>query len=156
VNSAPTALPAANATNGTNAPTAAPRSPAASSSGGPRRPRDEANERPAPGAATPSVPGAATSSATSPVAAPTSGASQEFADAMESLSRGDFGASAGKLSGFASAHPRDPRAEEAAYLQAIALERAGRLPEAQAAARRYLAAYPDGAHRAQVRRLAGD
>lgn len=156
VNSAPTALPAANATNATNAPTAAPRSPAPSSSDGPRRPHNEAGERPAPGAATPPATPPATPSAMAPVAAPSSGASQEFADAMDALSRGDFGASAGKLSGFASAHPRDPRAEEAAYLQAIALERAGRLPEAQAAARRYLAAYPDGAHRAQARRLAGD
>lgn len=151
VNNAPAALPA---TNVTNAPTS--RTPAASSSGGPRRPRDEASERPTPGAVTPSAPGAVTPSATAPATASNPGASQEFADAMDALSRGDFGASAGKLSGFASAHPRDPRAEEAAYLQAIALERAGRLPEAQAAARRYLAAYPDGAHRAQARRLAGD
>jgi outer membrane protein assembly factor BamD (BamD/ComL family) len=75
---------------------------------------------------------------------------------MKSLSRGDFSAGASKLEGFVSAHPRDPRVEDAAYLDAIALERAGRLSEAKAAARRYLAAYPDGAHHAQARRIAGD
>jgi outer membrane protein assembly factor BamD (BamD/ComL family) len=83
-------------------------------------------------------------------------ASRDFAEAMDALSRGDFTGSARRLEGFAAAHPRDARAEEAAYLEAIALERAGRTAEARAAARRYLAAYPDGAHRAQARRLARD
>lgn len=74
---------------------------------------------------------------------------------MQALARGDFSASASQLESFASAHPRDPRVEDATYLAAIALERAGRLSEAGAAARRYLAAYPDGAHRSQARRIAG-
>jgi TolA-binding protein len=81
--------------------------------------------------------------------------SQEFADAMAALSQGDFSASARRMEGFSAAHPLDPRAEEAAYLDAIALERAGRRGEAQAAARRYLARYPGGAHRAQASKLAG-
>lgn len=46
------------------------------------------------------------------------------------------------------AHPDDPRADEADYMGAIALERAGRRDEAKAAARRYLAKWPAGAHRA--------
>jgi outer membrane protein assembly factor BamD (BamD/ComL family) len=75
---------------------------------------------------------------------------------MDSVARGDFGAGAGKLHAFVSAHPGDPRAEEAMYLEAIALERAGRASEARAAAKRYLVAYPEGAHRAPARRLAGD
>jgi TolA-binding protein len=89
-------------------------------------------------------------------AAPASQASQDFADAMKALARGDFTACAGKLEGFVAAHPRDSRVEEAVYLDAIALERAGRLSDAKAAARRYLEAYPGGVHRAQARRIAGD
>jgi outer membrane protein assembly factor BamD (BamD/ComL family) len=105
-----------------------------------RRAHDESGEKPA--VTTPSV--------------EASQASQDFAEAMKALSRGDFSAGASWLEGFVSAHPHDPRAEDAAYLEAIALERAGRLEGAKAAARRYLAAYPDGAHHAQARRIAGD
>lgn len=75
---------------------------------------------------------------------------------MDSIARGDFGAGARELDQFASSYPSDPRVEEALYLQAIALERAGRLAEAKTAARRYLAAYPSGAHRTQAQRLAGE
>ena len=47
-------------------------------------------------------------------------------------------------------------AEEAAYLRAVALERAGRREDARAAARAYLSRYPAGDHAAQARRLARD
>jgi hypothetical protein len=94
--------------------------------------------------------------ATATSSADSSQASQDFAAAMKALSRGDFSASASKLESFVSSHPSDARVEDAVYLQAIAFERAGRLPDAKAAARHYLAAYPDGAHRAQVARIAGD
>ena len=83
-------------------------------------------------------------------------ASVDFAEAMKALSRGDFSASAIKLDRFVRTHPGDPRVEEAIYLSAIALERDGRSTEAKEAARRYLIAYPDGAHRAQASRVAGD
>jgi TolA-binding protein len=83
-------------------------------------------------------------------------ASRDFADAMEALSRGDFSASAGKLASFASAYPRDARVEDAVYLEAIALERAGRVTDAKAAARRYLTVYPEGAHHLQAHRITGD
>jgi TolA-binding protein len=99
-------------------------------------------------------PATATPSAATSIAQ-TSQASQDFAEAMKALARGDFAASASKLEGFVSAHPRDSRVEDAVYLDAIALERAGRISEAKAAARRYLATYPEGAHRAQARRIAG-
>jgi TolA-binding protein len=92
----------------------------------------------------------------SQAAASSAAASREFAEGMDAIARGDFGAGAGKLAGFASAYPRDPRAEEASYLEAVALERAGRTAEAKAAARRYLTTYPGGAHSAPARRLAGD
>jgi TolA-binding protein len=75
---------------------------------------------------------------------------------MEALSRGDFSASADKLASFASLYPRDPRVEDAVYLEAIALERAGRITDAKAAARCYLSVYPDGAHHLQARRITGD
>jgi hypothetical protein len=83
-------------------------------------------------------------------------ASRAFADGMAALARGDFSAAASKLEGFAAAHPHDPRVEDAVYVAAIALERAGRSADARAAARRYLAAYPTGAHHVQAQRLAGD
>jgi TolA-binding protein len=81
-------------------------------------------------------------------------ASRAFAEAMRALSRGDFSASAAELEHFASTYPRDPRVEDAIYLEAIALERAGRSTDAKAAASRYLTLYPDGAHHAQARRIA--
>ncbi|MDB4942019.1 MAG: Fe-S oxidoreductase [Labilithrix sp.] len=81
-------------------------------------------------------------------------ASREFAEAMTAVSRGDFGAGAQQLHAFAAAHPADPRTEEAIYLEAIALERAGRSREARDVARRYLAAYPGGVHRSPAQRIA--
>lgn len=75
---------------------------------------------------------------------------------MEAIARGDFSAGARQLEQFTTTHPSDPRVEEALYLEAIALERAGRSAEARAVAHRYLATYPAGAHVAPARRLAGE
>jgi TolA-binding protein len=83
-------------------------------------------------------------------------ASQDFAAAMQALARGDFGASARQFDSFASTFPRDSRAEDALYLEAIALERAGQLLDARIMARRYVSVYPNGAHYAQALRIAGD
>jgi TolA-binding protein len=91
--------------------------------------------------------------ASQPVASSRAPASRDFADAMDSVSHGDFGAGAAKLDRFAREYPQDPRAEEALYLEAIALERAGRRDEARMVARRYLSAYPHGAHSANTQRL---
>lgn len=88
--------------------------------------------------------------------APVDTASREFREAVDALTQGDFGATARRLDAFAAAHPSDPRAEEAAYLRAVALERAGRREDARAAARAYLSRYPAGDHAAQARRLARD
>jgi hypothetical protein len=49
---------------------------------------------------------------------------------------------------------RDPRAEDAAYLLVIALQRASDLPGARAAARDYLQRFPDGFRRAAIEPLA--
>lgn len=96
-----------------------------------------------------------TSAATNapPAGAP---ASRAFADAMRSLRDGDYARSAADLEWFAATHPNDVRADEAEYLRAIALQRAGRASEAAAAARRYLATRPSGAHRLEAKRIAGD
>ena len=97
---------------------------------------------------------------TAPIAAATaalpSPASREFAEAMRSIGRGDYHGGVTRLEAFASAHPDDARADEADYLRAIALQRAGDAAGAAAAARRYLATRPDGAHRREARQLAGD
>jgi TolA-binding protein len=81
---------------------------------------------------------------------------REFADAMRSVGQGEYDAAAARFDAFATAHPHDARADEADYLAAIALQRAGRAGEAQIAARRYLGAHPEGAHRIEARTIAGD
>ncbi|WP_437753862.1 FecR domain-containing protein [Sorangium sp. So ce1389] len=83
-------------------------------------------------------------------------AAREFAEAMRALRQGDYARSAAQLEAFSAAHPGDARADEADYLRAIALQRAGRTAEAAAAARRYLATRPQGAHRAEAKKIAGD
>lgn len=90
-----------------------------------------------------------------PAAATPSVASRAFADAMSALGRGDYAGSAAQLEAFATAHPSDARADEADYLLAVALQRAGRNADAAAAARRYLTARPSGAHRVEARQIAG-
>lgn len=87
-----------------------------------------------------------------PVVSP---ASRDFAGAMDALGGGDFGLAARRFAAFAAAWPADPRSDEAAYLIAIAHERAGRVDAARAAAQRYLRDRPTGAHRAQAAKLAG-
>jgi TolA-binding protein len=80
---------------------------------------------------------------------------REFADAVRAVGQGDYAGAASRLDAFAAAHPRDARADDADYLRAIALQRAGRVDEARAAARRYLAAHPEGAHRVEAQAIAG-
>jgi len=75
---------------------------------------------------------------------------------MSALRRGDFAGGAAQLEAFSGAYGGDARADEADYLRAIALQRAGRKAEAAAAAKRYLSARPGGAHRAEAKQIAGD
>lgn len=103
----------------------------------------------------PPAPAPTAEPAARPAPAPTtSPASSAFADAMTLLRRGDYAGSAAKLDGFASSFPADARADEADYLRAIALQRAGRSADAAAAAKRYLASRPHGAHRAEAKQIA--
>lgn len=83
-------------------------------------------------------------------------ASQTFADAMAALRSGDYAAGAEKLERFSQTHGSDARADEADYLRAIALQRAGKRDEARAAAKRYLTTRPNGAHRANATRIAAN
>jgi TolA-binding protein len=68
--------------------------------------------------------------------------------------RGDYDSAAQHLQAFCNAHPDDDRAEDAAFLLVISLQRAGRTGAARAAADRYLALYPKGFRRAHVEAIA--
>jgi ferric-dicitrate binding protein FerR (iron transport regulator) len=115
-----------------------------------------ARNTPRPEAAPPAPEPSSAAPAPPPPPAPRglSPASRAFASAMQALDRGDYEAGAKELGAFASAHADDARADDAEFLHAIALQRAGRTAEAAAAAQRYLAGRPNGAHRAEARRIA--
>lgn len=83
-----------------------------------------------------------------------SGASKDFASAMGLIERGDYGAAAERLDAFSAANPADGRAEDAAFLAIVSLQRAGRSADAAEAARRYLARYPRGDRRAEAEAVA--
>ncbi len=81
-------------------------------------------------------------------------ASKVFGAAVDMLGRGDYAAARTQLDAFRAAHPADARADLAAFLTIVSLQRAGRRTEAQEAARRYLELYPDGDRRAEAARVA--
>jgi len=91
-----------------------------------------------------------------PLAPAVDEASRAFADGVTMIDRGDYAAAAAKLDAFGAAHPGDARADDAAFLAIVALQRAGRRPEAAEAARRYLARFPAGQRRAEVEAIAKD
>jgi TolA-binding protein len=82
-------------------------------------------------------------------------AAAEFREATAALARGDNDHAAALLRAFVSAHPGDSRAEDAAYLRVLALQRAGNLSGMQQAATEYLHRYPRGFRKAEVEPLAG-
>jgi TolA-binding protein len=84
------------------------------------------------------------------------GASRSFARAIDLIARGDYAAAGTELQTFRVAHPGDDRADLAAFLTIVSLQRAGRRGEAQEAARRYLELYPEGDRRADVVRVANE
>jgi hypothetical protein len=106
----------------------------------------------------PTAPAAATRSAPAAAAPPPSGASpplasSDFRAAMAALDRGDNAGAAAAFASFAARHPRDARAEDAAYLRVIALQRVGDVAAMKEAARDYLVRYPTGFRSAEVGRL---
>jgi TolA-binding protein len=78
----------------------------------------------------------------------------DFADAVHLFERGDYPSAAKRLADFSKAHPDDGRAEDAAFLGILSLQRTGKTAEAAAAAQRYLQAYPSGYRRAQAAKIA--
>lgn len=81
-------------------------------------------------------------------------ASAEFRTALAALNTGQSRSAAQQFRRFAEKYPSDPRAEDAAYLRVLALERAGDASGRRAAARAYLRRYPSGFRRAEVEGLA--
>ena len=80
-------------------------------------------------------------------------ADDAFVEGMGMMERGDYGAAARHLDAFSKSNAGDDRAEDAAFLVILALQRAGRSAEAVAAARRYLGAYPAGYRRAEAQAI---
>jgi hypothetical protein len=82
--------------------------------------------------------------------APPTDASLDFRTAMSALDRGDSREAAAGFASFITEHPRDPRAEDAAYLRVIALRRCDDRNAMRAAALEYLDRYPTGFRQAEV------
>ena len=78
----------------------------------------------------------------------------DFREGMGAVERGDFADAASKLGKFADRNGSDPRAEDALFLVAVALSKAGHATEAEEAAKRYLERYPHGYRRHDAERLA--
>ena len=76
-----------------------------------------------------------------------------FRVAMEALRTGDNRRAAAAFTSFLIEHPRDSRAEDAAYLRVIALQRTGDDEGMQRAAEEYIRRFPAGFRRSEVQRL---
>jgi TolA-binding protein len=76
--------------------------------------------------------------------------SADFRGAMAALDRGDNREAADGFGRFLRTHPRSARAEDAAYLRVIALQRCGDHDETTDAALEYLRRYPAGFRRSEV------
>lgn len=120
-------------------------------------PRDRATDAPPGADAREPAPAASVGEppSASPAAPAVSPASRDFAAAMQALGSGDFGRAASALQMFVTTYPFDARSDDAAYLVAIAFERAGRTGDAKSAAASYLRSRPRGAHRLQAAKMAG-
>jgi hypothetical protein len=78
----------------------------------------------------------------------------EFRAAMSAFTIGDNARASTLFTQFLGQHPRDSRAEDAAYLRVLALQRAGDSRSMKGAAADYLARYPHGFRFAEVEPLA--
>jgi hypothetical protein len=88
-----------------------------------------------------------------PQPAPDPDPSADFRTAMAALNGGSNARAATLFGAFVVAHPRDSRAEDAAYLRVLALQRAGDSSVMKRAAAEYLSRYPRGFRRAEVEPL---
>lgn len=92
----------------------------------------------------------------SPAPAPTLVAPDPLVDfraAMAALDVGDNRQAATAFASFLEKHPRAPRAEDAAYLRVIALQKSGDSDATKEAASDYLRRYPKGFRHSEVERL---
>jgi hypothetical protein len=78
---------------------------------------------------------------------------RDFRAAVSALDAGDARRAADAFAEFLADHPEDPRAEDAAYLEIIALQRCGDGVRLKEAAQRYLLRHQGGFRRAEVERL---
>jgi hypothetical protein len=78
----------------------------------------------------------------------------DLAGGVGSLAQGNYGEAVERLRTFEQTHPGDARAEDAAFLAVVALERAGKHEAAVVAARAYLARYPQGYRREEAAAVA--
>lgn len=110
---------------------------------------------PAPLRHTSARPRAAVSSppSSAPATSPSEDPTIDFTSAMSLLDAGANRRAAAGFASFVEAHPRDPRAEDAAYLLVIAFQRSGSEDDARRAAQDYLKRYPAGFRRAEVEKL---
>ena len=140
-------------------PAPAPASTASAAGQAPARPLPavpSANPPPlAPlGASTPRI--AASQAAGAVVAVPDANRPDPAADfraAMSAFTGGDNARAASLFDAFSNQHPRDSRAEDAAYLRVLALQRAGNVSGMKQAAAEYLQRYPRGFRHAEVEPL---
>jgi hypothetical protein len=84
---------------------------------------------------------------------PSEDPTSDFRAAISLLDAGASRQAAAELARFVETHPHDPRAEDAAYLLVIALQRCGSEDDAKRAAQEYLRRYPAGFRRAEVEKL---
>jgi RNA polymerase sigma factor (sigma-70 family) len=84
---------------------------------------------------------------------PASDPSVDFRAAMAALDVGDNHQAAAAFVNFLEKHPRDARAEDAAYLRVIAFQRSGDSAGTKQAALEYLRRYPAGFRQAEVEPL---
>jgi len=82
-----------------------------------------------------------------------SDAFEEFRAAMAAFDSGDSAGAEARFARFVAKHPDDSRAEDAAYLRVIALQRIGDDGRRRSAAKEYLLRYPSGFRRVEVERL---
>jgi hypothetical protein len=78
----------------------------------------------------------------------------DFRAASGALRAGDNRRAATAFARFLGEHPRDPMAEDAAYLRVIALQRMGADVDMKRAAEEYLRRFPTGFRHAEIERLA--
>jgi hypothetical protein len=79
--------------------------------------------------------------------------SAEFRAAMSAFDNGENARAASGFAAYLRQHPGDARAEDAAYLRILALQRAGDSRAMQQAAHDYLSRYPRGFRRAEIEAL---